>query len=450
MVSGAATASRYPQLGVENCGSWSGKPRPRWGRMASSSSRGDRWGAATGGLLYAASLGMNSRPGSHSVGSAGSLGSTRTASRRYTRMLPARALVAGALVTVFLVPGDRRGRPGVVDHHSSSTTGLRRTGPATATPRRRDSTDPEADRAYLRRLAIQVIQNQRCSPSSTRRSTQATSGSSGSRRRSRHPAEARRTRAEWPRLQRSYTSAPVHLPERQQASGRRRRHRAPRGRQRARSTRRPPPDRHPAVGDLSRGRRQLDAAQGARRRAAMHSRPSRIGSRTRGRARPARPRSQQKLLDQAGAIPVMGDAELTPADVTAGSSRRGVKYRLSGGISIDDLVADVLRGRRGRARAARARVRAVDHRDRSFGNALDNNYAGIGACDSCQGEPAFPTPRDGVRGQIQLLQELRGPRLACGRPREPAVAARSTATTRWRRRVRTTRSSPRAALPPGT
>ena len=48
----------------------------------------------------------------------------------------------------------------------------------------------------------------------------------------------------------------------------------------------------------------------------------------------------------------------------------------------------------------------------SFGNALDNNYAGIGACDSCQGEPAFPTPRDGVRGQIQLLQQLRRPDVA--------------------------------------
>ena len=45
----------------------------------------------------------------------------------------------------------------------------------------------------------------------------------------------------------------------------------------------------------------------------------------------------------------------------------------------------------------------------SFGNALDNNYAGIGACDSCQGEPAFPTPRDGVRGQIQLLRNYADP-----------------------------------------
>ena len=60
----------------------------------------------------------------------------------------------------------------------------------------------------------------------------------------------------------------------------------------------------------------------------------------------------------------------------------------------------------------------------SFGHALDNNYGGIGACDSCNGEIAFPTPRDGVRGQIQLLQQLRRSR----------HRARPTSPTRRRRR----------------
>jgi hypothetical protein len=41
--------------------------------------------------------------------------------------------------------------------------------------------------------------------------------------------------------------------------------------------------------------------------------------------------------------------------------------------------------------------------------ALDNNYAGLGACDSCAGEPAFPTPRDGVRAQIQHLKNYGDP-----------------------------------------
>ena len=45
----------------------------------------------------------------------------------------------------------------------------------------------------------------------------------------------------------------------------------------------------------------------------------------------------------------------------------------------------------------------------SFGHATDNNYGGIGACDSCNGEIAFPTPRDGVRGQIQMLKNYADP-----------------------------------------
>ena len=58
----------------------------------------------------------------------------------------------------------------------------------------------------------------------------------------------------------------------------------------------------------------------------------------------------------------------------------------------------------------------------SFGNALDNNYAGIGACDSCKGEPAFPTPRDGVRGPDAAAAQLRRPDVTGRQPRQPAVA----------------------------
>jgi peptidoglycan hydrolase CwlO-like protein len=114
--------------------------------------------------------------------------------------------------------------------------------------------------------------------------------------------------------------------------------------------------------------------------------------------------NQKKLLDQAGAIPVMGDAELTPSQVTAWFEARGAKYRLAGGISIGDLVQ--LYFEEGKAEHVRPELAFAQSiiETGSFGNALDSNYAGIGACDSCQGEPAFPSPRDGVRGQIQLLR----------------------------------------------
>ena len=45
----------------------------------------------------------------------------------------------------------------------------------------------------------------------------------------------------------------------------------------------------------------------------------------------------------------------------------------------------------------------------SFGHATDNNYGGIGVCDSCNGEIPFATPRDGVRGQIQMLKNYADP-----------------------------------------
>ena len=71
----------------------------------------------------------------------------------------------------------------------------------------------------------------------------------------------------------------------------------------------------------------------------------------------------------------------------------------------------------------------------SFGHALDNNYGGIGACDSCESEIAFATPRDGVRGQIQLLKTFADPSSrasALANPpspqlfgRDPAAAAAS-------------------------
>ena len=118
---------------------------------------------------------------------------------------------------------------------------------------------------------------------------------------------------------------------------------------------------------------------------------------------------QKKLLDEAGAIPVMGDAQLSAAEITDWFNARNVKYRLAGGLSIGDLVQLYLEeGKAEHVRPELAFAQSIIETG-SFGNALDSNYAGIGACDSCQGEPAFPTPRDGVRGQIQLLRNYADP-----------------------------------------
>jgi hypothetical protein len=118
---------------------------------------------------------------------------------------------------------------------------------------------------------------------------------------------------------------------------------------------------------------------------------------------------QKKLLDEAGAIPVMGDAQLTAAEMTDWFNARNVKYRLAGGMSIGDLVQLYMEeGKAEHVRPELAFAQSIIETG-SFGNALDSNYAGIGACDSCHGEPAFPSPRDGVRGQIQLLRNYADP-----------------------------------------
>jgi hypothetical protein len=44
-----------------------------------------------------------------------------------------------------------------------------------------------------------------------------------------------------------------------------------------------------------------------------------------------------------------------------------------------------------------------------FSAAPDNNYSGLGWCDGCPQGIVFPTPRDGVRGQIQLLLNYADP-----------------------------------------
>jgi peptidoglycan hydrolase CwlO-like protein len=118
---------------------------------------------------------------------------------------------------------------------------------------------------------------------------------------------------------------------------------------------------------------------------------------------------QKQVLDQAGAVPVMGAAQLTVDDVAAWFAARGARYRLAGDTTMKDLIEMYFEeGAAEHVRPELAFAQSVLETG-SFGHALDNNYGGIGACDSCDGEIAFPTPRDGVRGQMQLLRNFADP-----------------------------------------
>jgi hypothetical protein len=154
--------------------------------------------------------------------------------------------------------------------------------------------------------------------------------------------------------------------------------------------------------DLERRKEQLDAQQAAERQ--EHDRLQNAKA-----ALDALTTRQKKLLDEVGSVPVMGDAALTSDQVTAWFDSRNAKYRLAGDMPIGDLVK--LYFEEGAAEHVRPELAFAQSiiETGSFGNALDSNYAGIGACDSCQGEPGFPTPRDGVRGQIQLLRSYADP-----------------------------------------
>jgi hypothetical protein len=116
-----------------------------------------------------------------------------------------------------------------------------------------------------------------------------------------------------------------------------------------------------------------------------------------------------KLLEASGGITVMGAPEVTAAQVAGWFDSTGIHTRLSGTTTMADLVNLYYdEGAAENVRPDLAFAQAIIETG-WFRSAVDNNYAGIGACDGCNGEPSFPTPRDGVRGQIQLLRVFADP-----------------------------------------
>jgi hypothetical protein len=119
--------------------------------------------------------------------------------------------------------------------------------------------------------------------------------------------------------------------------------------------------------------------------------------------------SDQSALTALGGVPVLGAAQLTAKQMAGWFRSTGAKAHLSGTTTIDQLTSLYIAegeavGVRGDAAFAQSIIETG-----SFEHATDNNYAGIGACDSCTGEPGFPTPQAGVRAQLQLLRSYADP-----------------------------------------
>jgi hypothetical protein len=114
-------------------------------------------------------------------------------------------------------------------------------------------------------------------------------------------------------------------------------------------------------------------------------------------------------IDKLGGVPVLGPPTLTAPELAAWFKSTGQRARLAGTTTIDDLAEMYIEeGLDENVRGDLAFAQAMLETG-SFGHAFDNNFSGIGACDSCTSEFIFPTPRDGVRAQIQFLLNYADP-----------------------------------------
>ncbi|HSO97140.1 MAG TPA: glucosaminidase domain-containing protein [Acidimicrobiia bacterium] len=106
-------------------------------------------------------------------------------------------------------------------------------------------------------------------------------------------------------------------------------------------------------------------------------------------------------LRASGREPIQGPAVLTAAQMAGWIRSRGYSPHIQ--TTIDDLAQIYIQegndeGVRGDFAFAQAVIETG-----GFESAPANNYAGMGWCDSCSNGRGFPTPRDGVRAQIQHL-----------------------------------------------
>jgi predicted nucleic acid-binding Zn-ribbon protein len=100
--------------------------------------------------------------------------------------------------------------------------------------------------------------------------------------------------------------------------------------------------------------------------------------------------------------PVMGPNFLTADQMVAWFNAQGYHPRLSD-TSVGELAQMYLdEGGAENVRGDFAFAQAIVETG-GFASAPDNNYSGIGWCDTCSRGIVFPTPDDGVRAQIQLL-----------------------------------------------
>ena len=106
--------------------------------------------------------------------------------------------------------------------------------------------------------------------------------------------------------------------------------------------------------------------------------------------------------------PVMGPNPLTADQMVAWFDAQGYRPRSATPPSPSSR-RSTSRKARPKACAATSPSRRRSSRPVGSPPSPDNNYSGLGWCDGCPQGIVFPTPRDGIRGQIQLLLNYADP-----------------------------------------
>jgi len=112
---------------------------------------------------------------------------------------------------------------------------------------------------------------------------------------------------------------------------------------------------------------------------------------------------------RAAGEPVMGPTVLNAAEMAAWLRSSGSSPRLSGGVTLEQIAQMFVdEGTAENVRGDVAFAQAYIETGGFSAGGRENNFSGLGACDSCGVQNRFPTALDGIRAQIQLLKAYAG------------------------------------------
>jgi uncharacterized protein YlxW (UPF0749 family) len=112
---------------------------------------------------------------------------------------------------------------------------------------------------------------------------------------------------------------------------------------------------------------------------------------------------------RAAGDPIMGPTVLNAAEMASWLRSTGSSPRLSGSMMLAQIAQMFVdEGTTENVRGDVAFAQAYIETGGFSAGGSDNNFSGLGACDSCGGQNRFPTALDGIRAQIQLLKAYAG------------------------------------------